>query len=91
MSKIKIQPLGANVVLEPTKVEEKTKSGIILPDTAEKEQSQIGKIIAVGPDAKKVLKKGDVVLYDKFGLEEVEIGDEKFLIGPKNKILGIIK
>jgi chaperonin GroES len=91
MSKIKIQPLGANVVLETKKIEEKTKTGIILPDTAEKETSQIGKVIAVGLGAKKDLKIGDVVLYDKFGMEEIEIGEEKFLIGAKSKILGIIK
>jgi len=91
MTKLKIIPLASNVVLEPKKEEVKTKGGIILPDTASKEQSQIGKVIAVGPDVKKELKIGDVVLYDKFGLEEVEIEDQKYIIGPKNKILGIIK
>lgn len=91
MAKLKIQPLGSNVVIEPKKEEVKSKGGIILPDTADKEQSQIGKVVAVGPDAKKELKNGDVVLYDKFGLEEVEIEETKYIIGPKTKILGIIK
>lgn len=91
MSKFKIMPLGNNVVIEPKKEEVKSKGGIILPDTANKEQSQIGKVIAVGPDVKKELKSGDVVLYDKYGLEEVEIEETKYVIGPKNKILGIIK
>lgn len=92
----KIQPLGKNVVIQPEKVEEKTESGIILPETAEKEQPQIGKIIALGKDLKNSeLKIGDKVLYEKFGMEEIEFGGERILVGlgsgKDSKIMAKIK
>jgi len=88
----KIQPLGKNVVIQPEKVEEKTESGIILPETAEKEQPQIGKIIALGKDLKNSeLKIGDKVLYEKFGMEEIELDNELVLIGLETKIMAKIK
>jgi chaperonin GroES len=67
---MKIQPLGNRLLVEEEKIEEKTSSGIVLPDTAEKEKSQFGVIVSLG-DGKKLqnsgLKKGDKVVLEKFG------------------------
>jgi len=93
---MKIKPLGDKVVLKQLESEEKTKSGIVLPDTA-KEKPQQGKVIAVGSgkiiEGKKVpleVKVGDVVLYKKYGPDEVKIDDEEYLILSEEDILAII-
>jgi chaperonin GroES len=94
---MKIKPLGDKIVLKQMESEEKTKSGIVLPDTA-KEKPQEGKVIAVGTgkivDGKKVpleVKAGDKVLYKKYGPDEVKISGEEYLILTEDDILGIIK
>ena len=87
------------MVIEPLKQEEKTKSGIILPDTAEKERPEQGKVIAVGPGKKtedgKVIpmdiKVGDTVLFTKYGPNEVKVGDKEYLIAKEDDILGILE
>jgi len=94
-----IKPLGDKIVLKPVSEEEKTKSGIILPDTIEKEKPEQGEVIAVGPGkllengsrAIMELKIGDKVLFKKYSPDEFEIGDEKFLIVSQEDILGIIE
>ncbi|HEX9721708.1 MAG TPA: co-chaperone GroES [Candidatus Paceibacterota bacterium] len=94
-----IKPLADHVVIEPLKQEEKTKSGIILPDTAEKERPEQGKVIAVGPGKKtedgKVIpmdiKVGDTVLFTKYGPNEVKVGDKEYLIAKEDDILGILE
>lgn len=94
-----IQPLGDRVVVRPLEAEEKTKGGIILPDTA-KEKPQEGEIIAVGKgktlengsvQAMEV-KKGDRVLYGKYSGSEIKTKDgEDLLIMREEDILAIIK
>ena len=67
MSELKIKPLADRVLVEPQEAEQKTASGIIIPDTA-KEKPQRGKIVAAGPgskDEKMEVKIGDIVLYGK--------------------------
>ena len=94
-----IKPLADHVVIEPLKQEEKTASGIILPETAEKERPEQGKVIAVGPgrkteDGKVVpldIKVGDVVLFTKYGPNEVKVGDKEYLIAKEDDILGILE
>jgi len=94
-----IKPLADHVVIEPLKQEEKTKSGILLPDTAEKERPEQGKIVAVGPGRKtdegKVvsldIKVGDLVLFTKYGPNEVKIDDKEYLIAEEKDILGILE
>ena len=79
---MKLNPLSDRVVVKPKAAEEKTASGIILPDTA-KEKPQIGEVIAVGPGkvsdsgqlVKMTVKKGDKVLYGKYSGSEVDGGD----------------
>ena len=83
----KLQPLGDRVLVKPIEKEEKTKSGIYLPDTA-KEKPQEGEILAVGPgkiaeDGKRIpmdLKVGDRVLYAKYGGTEIKEDDQELII-----------
>ena len=86
----KLIPLSGRVILEPKREEEKTKSGIVLPDTAEKEKSREGKIIGVASDVKKV-KKGDQVLYKEYAGEEVKMNGKDLIILEEKDILAIIK
>jgi chaperonin GroES len=90
----KLQPLGDRVLVRPTQKEEKTKSGIYLPDTA-KEKPQEGEIIAVGPGkydeaGKRIpmdLKVGDKVIYAKYGGTEIKVDDEEMMILRESDIL----
>ena len=90
----KLQPLADRVLVKPTEKEEKTKSGIYLPDTA-KEKPQEGEIIAVGPgkmtdDGKRIpldLKAGDRVIYAKYGGTEIKVDDEELIILRESDIL----
>jgi len=92
-----IKPTLDHVLLEAVK-EEKKKGGIILPDTVEKEKSEKGKVVAVGPgkvghDGKRILmevKKGDVVIFTKYGPREVKINDKEYLIASQEDILAVI-
>jgi len=98
---VKIKPLADNVLIEPEKEEEKTKGGILLPDTAEKGRPEKGKVVAVGPGKTssqgKVtplqVKKGDTVLFTKYGPTEIKSVDEKkdYLIAKEEDILAIIE
>ena len=92
MSKVKFKPLADRVLVEPEAAEEKTASGIIIPDTA-KEKPQKGKIIAVGEgtaDYKMNVKVGDRVLYGKYSGTELTIDDTDYLIMKENDIFGIV-
>ena len=92
MSKVKFKPLADRVLVEPEAAEEKTESGIIIPDTA-KEKPQKGKIIAVGEgtsDYKMNVKVGDRVLYGKYSGTELTIDDTDYLIMKETDIFGIV-
>jgi chaperonin GroES len=90
----KLQPLGDRVLVKPMAKEEKTKSGIYLPDTA-KEKPQEGEIVAVGPGkfdetGKRIpmdLKVGDTVIYAKYGGTEIKIDDVEMMILRESDIL----
>jgi chaperonin GroES len=96
MAKLNVRPLGGRVVIQPV-AEEKTPSGIIIPDSA-KEKPQEGKIVAIGTgktddQGKKVpfeVKTGDRVLYSKYGGTEITVEGEKYLIMSEDDILGVI-
>jgi chaperonin GroES len=97
-TKFKIRPLGDRVVVEPLEAEEKTKGGIILPDTA-KEKPQEGKVVAVGKgkvnDKGEVIpmevKVGDKVLYGKYAGTEVTVDDKQYIILREEDILAIVE
>lgn len=94
---MKIKPLRDQVLLEPLK-EERKKGGIILPETVQKERPEKAKVVAVGPgkivDGKLVpiaLKKGDLVLFTKYGPNEIKIDDQEYLIAREEDILAILE
>ncbi len=94
-----IKPLSDHILIEPIKEEEKTKGGILLPETASKEKSEEGKIIATGPgritDDGKIIpmavKPGDKVLFSKYGPNEIKVEGKEYLIASESDILAIIE
>lgn len=87
-----IKPLADRVLIEPTAAEEKTLSGIIIPDTA-KEKPLRGKVLAVGQGIKDdpmILKAGDEVLYGKYAGTEIELEGTKYLIMRQSDVLAVI-
>lgn len=92
-----IQPLFDNVLIKPLEAEEKTASGIILPDSA-KQKPQMGEIMAigegkVGPKGDKhpmVVKVGQKVMYKKWGGNEVKVGNEEWTIISQDDLLAIV-
>ena len=94
---MKVKPVGDKILVEILEAEEKTKGGIILPDTAQ-EKPMEGEIVAVGAgkiadDGKKIimeLKVGDKVLYGKYSGSEIKVDDQEYLIMRENDIYAII-
>lgn len=92
-----LKPLGDRLIVSPIEQEEMTASGIVLPETA-KEKPMQGKVLAVGPGARKEdgsrapldVAEGDKVLYAKYAGTEVKLGDEKYLILRESDILAIV-
>ncbi len=93
-----IRPLDDRVVVEPLEAEEKTKGGIVLPDTA-KEKPTKGKVISVGEGrlldngkrAKILVKKGDHILYGKYAGTEITVSGKEYLIIKESDILAKIE
>jgi chaperonin GroES len=98
VSSKKLKPLGDRVVIQPSPLEEVTKSGILLPDTA-KEKPQEGTIIAAGPgkileDGKREamdVKEGDRVLYSKYAGTEFKVDGDEYLIVSQKDILAVVE
>ena len=91
-SKVNIQPLSDRVVIKAAEAETKTKSGIIIPDSA-KEKPQKGEVVAVGPgkiDEPTTVKVGDTVLYGKYSGTEISIEGTDYLIMRESDILAIV-
>ncbi|MBS1645413.1 MAG: co-chaperone GroES [Bacteroidetes bacterium] len=89
---VKITPLHDRVVVKPNPAEEKTASGIIIPDTA-KEKPMRGTVVAVGPgkpDEPTTVKVGDVVLYGKYAGTEINVDGEDLLIMRESDILAVV-
>jgi chaperonin GroES len=96
--KLNLRPLGDRLVVEPREKEEKTASGIILPETA-KEKPQEGTVLAAGPGriddhGKRIdmdVETGDVVLYARYAGTEIKIDDRKLLILKESDILAVVE
>ena len=89
---LNIKPLADRVLVKPAPAEEKTASGIIIPDTA-KEKPQKGEVVAVGPgkkDEPTTVKVGDAILYGKYSGTEINIEGEDYLIMRESDILAIV-
>jgi len=98
VKEMKIQPLGDRIVIEVLEAKEKTKGGIVLPDSA-KEKPQEGKVVAVGKgkvsDEGKVIplevKVGDKILYGKYSGAEVTLDEKEYLIIKEEDVLAVVK
>jgi chaperonin GroES len=96
---MKIKPLADHIVIEPISQEEKTKTGILVPATVEKERPEQGKVVAIGPGKKTnsgnviapEVKPGDLVLFTKYGPNEVKVDNKKYLIAKQEDILAILE
>ena len=94
----KLQPIGSNILVK-AESEQTTASGIVLPDTVDKDKPQRGKIVALGtgrlnPEGKVIpfnVKIGDTVLFKKYAPDEIELDGEEYLIMQENDILAIIQ
>ncbi|MDQ1284019.1 MAG: chaperonin GroES [Patescibacteria group bacterium] len=91
MPQEKITPLGENVLVKVVKVETKTKSGLVLPDTASEEKPQEGKVIAIGDSAKIKVKKNQKVIFAKYSGTEINLDKEEYLIVKNEDILAVVK
>lgn len=93
-----VKPLGDHILVKPLKQEEVTKSGIVLPDTVDKEKKAEGEIVAVGPGkllkdgsrAQMEVSVGDIVLYKKWGGDEVDIDGEEYKIISAEDVLAVV-
>ncbi|OGM92136.1 co-chaperone GroES [Candidatus Wolfebacteria bacterium RIFCSPLOWO2_01_FULL_38_11] len=93
-----IKPLSNHLFIEAVELEKTTASGIVLPETAEKEKPIKGKVIATGPGKinekgerlPMSVKVGDLVLFKKYGPDEIEIEGKKYLVGDEDDILAIL-
>lgn len=90
MGKSNIKPLGENVLIEPLKTGKKTDTGIYLPESASTERPQEGKVVAVGDDKKIKVKKGQKVIYNRYGGTEIKIEDKDYLVVKNEDILAVI-
>ncbi len=86
MSEVKIQPLGARVLIRPLEQEARTASGLLLPETA-KEKPQMGLVIAVGDDEEIKVKVNDKVLFAKYSGTEFKLDGQEYLLMDANDIL----
>ena len=92
-----LKPVADRVIVKYFETEDKTASGIVLPDSS-KEKTQQAEVIAVGPggvvDGKEItmqVKPGDKVIYSKYSGTEVEVEDEKYVVVKQNDILAVIE
>lgn len=96
--KLNLKPLNDHLFIEPVAEEKMTKSGIVLPESAEKEKPIKGRVVAAGPGklnekgsrVKMSVKVGDMVLFKKYGPDEIQIDGKKYLVAEEADILAII-
>jgi chaperonin GroES len=96
---MKIKPLSNHIFIEPVEEEKTTKSGIVIPDTADKARPMMGKVLAIGPGkldehGKRIpmsVKVGDKVLFKKYGPDEIELNGKDYLVGDEDDVLGIVE
>jgi len=94
-----IQPLSDHIFIEPVEEEKTTESGIVIPETADKERPMKGKVLAVGPGKRNEkgevipvsVSVGDFILFKKYGPDEIEIDGKSYLVGREDDVLAIIE
>ena len=95
---VKLKPLGGKALIKPVKEEKMTKSGIVLPDTVEKDELEQGDVIAVGEGkmlengtrVPLTVKVGERVILKKYGPDKVKIEGEEFMIANEDDLVGIV-
>lgn len=87
---IALKPLSDRVIIKQTPVEEKTKSGIILPGADQREKPEQGEVIAIGINVQTGIKKGDNVIFSKYAPVEIKIDNEAFLVVKEEDIMAVI-
>jgi len=87
---MKIKPLGNRALLKPLEIEEKTKSGLYIPESA-KENLLQAEVIAVGDGKDVKVKVGDRVIYESFGGSEIKISEQKHIIIDVKDILAVVE
>jgi len=87
----KVTPLGDNVLVKPMIPETKTASGIYIPETASNEKPAQGEVVAVGDNEKVTVKKGQVVMFKKYGGEEIKIDNEDYVMVKFSEIIAIVE
>lgn len=96
---MKLRPLGDHVIVKPLKENEVTKSGIVLPDTVDKEKPEKGEVIATGPGklmdngqrAAMSVKVGDKVVFKKYSPDEIKVEDEEVLVLNESDIIAVLE
>jgi chaperonin GroES len=96
---MKLRPLNDRVIVKTAPKEEMTKSGIILPDTIDKERQEQGEVIAIGPGkllengsrAPMSVKVGDKIVFKKYGPDEVKVDDVEYLVVSESEIMAVIE
>ncbi len=96
---MKLKPLFDKLLIEPEEANKTTKSGLVLPDSSDKERPQMGTVVAVGSGRvnekgevrSMFVKVGDKVLFKKYGPDEIELDQKKYLIAEEADILGILE
>lgn len=92
MAKIAVRPLGENVLIQPTKPEKKTATGIYLPENAAEERRQEGKVMALGASKDITVKKGEKVIFKRYGSsEEIEVAGDTYILVNYKDILAVVE
>ncbi len=94
-----LKPLADNIVIKPQQKEEKTESGILLPDSAGESKPERGTVVAIGPGKrnkdgermKPELSEGDEVIFTKYGPNEIKVDEDDYLIAKEDDILAIVE
>lgn len=98
MSSPNIKPLSSRVLIQPAQREEVTASGIVLPDTANKERPQMGKVLAVGPGGRDKdgnlvpmqVEVGQEVYFAKYGPTEIKVDNQEYLLVDEKDVLAVV-
>ncbi len=99
LTSMKLKPLGDHVIVKPIVEDEITKSGIVLPETVDKEKPEKGEIIAIGPGKRMdngqivplTVKVGDKIMFKKYSPDEIKVDNIDYLIISESDILGILE
>lgn len=97
--KLKIKPVHDKIIVQPIEEDEVTKAGIVLPETAEKEKPEKGKVLAIGPGkllengqrAEMSVKVGDKVIFKKYAPDEIKVDDQEYLVISDDDIIAILE